>query len=110
MKPGLQKPERVEITLISPEGKAVRMSEFFECPEVIIIGANGVSFDGWVFRTDRDFPDSDIWWLARQLELIRQTQGKERAEALANALEKLVMIPLGTPDLNPDRGGQGRVK
>ena len=40
--------EQPEITLVSPEGKIVRTSEYFECPAEIIIGQNGVAFDGWV--------------------------------------------------------------
>ncbi|MEI6279194.1 MAG: hypothetical protein WCQ16_07425 [Verrucomicrobiae bacterium] len=41
MKPHVAK--QPEITLISPEGKVVRRSEFFECPEVIVIGDKGVA-------------------------------------------------------------------
>jgi hypothetical protein len=93
MKPRI--PKQPEITLISPEGKPVRRSEYFECPEVIIIGKNGVSFDGWVFRTDGEIVESDIAWLAQQIALIHTTQGPERAEALGMALERLIRTPRG---------------
>lgn len=82
-----------EITLISPEGKPVRTSEYFECPAEIIIGHNGVAFDGWVVRTDMDFLESDLRWLEHQLEIIRDTQGAERVEVLAAALERLISTP-----------------
>ena len=89
-------PVQPEITLISPEGKLVRRSEYFECPEVIVIGDNGVSFDGWVFRTDMDVSESDLRWLVHQLEIIQTTQGAERAGALVTALERLISTPSGT--------------
>ena len=89
-------PEQPEITLVSPTGKVARRSEYFDCPEVIIIGDNGVSFDGWVFRTDRDISESDIRWLGHQLEIVQTTQGVERAGVLAAALEKLIGTPGGT--------------
>ncbi len=85
--------EQPEITLISPEGKIVRTAEYFECPAEIIIGHNGVSFDGWVVRTDMDIPESDLRWLAHQLELIRDTQGAARVEVLVAALERLLSTP-----------------
>ena len=84
-----------EITLISPEGKPVRRSEFFECPEVVIIGKNGVSFDGWVFRTDGEIVKSDIAWLAHQIALIQNAHGAERAESLGSALDRLIRTPRG---------------
>ena len=96
MKPRIIQPE---ITLVSPEGKIVRTSEYFECPEVIIIGNNGVSFDGWVFRTDGDIVESDIAWLAHQIALIHTTQGAERAEVLGTALERLISTPAATAPL-----------
>lgn len=82
--------EQPEITLVSPEGKIVRTSEYFECPAEIIIGQNGIAFDGWVVRTDVDIPESALPWLAHQLEIIQDTQGAERAEALVAALERLL--------------------
>ena len=82
--------EQHKITLVSPEGKIVRTSEYFECPAVIIIGHNGVAFDGWVVRTDVDIPESDLPWLAHQLDIVQDTQGAERAEALVAALQKLL--------------------
>ncbi len=85
-----------EITLVSPEGRIVRTSEYFECPEVIIIGHNGVSFDGWVVRTDVDIPESDLRWLAHQLEIIKDTQGAERSGALVAAFERLLSTPRDT--------------
>ena len=85
--------EQPEITLVSPEGKIVRTPEYFECPAEIIIGHNGVSFDGWVVRTDMDFLKSDLRWLAHQLEIIKDTQGAERAGALVTALERLLSTP-----------------
>ena len=94
MKP--RTPKQPEITLVSPEGKIVRRSEYFECPEVIIIGNNGVSFDGWVFRTDQEVDDSAIMWLGHQLEIIRIAQGAERMEALVGALERLIRTPRTT--------------
>lgn len=90
-------PQPVEIILISPEGKLVRTSEYFECPEVIIIGENGVSFDGWVFRTDGEIAESDIAWLVHQIALIHTTQGTDRAESLVAALERLISTPTVTP-------------
>jgi len=96
MKPCIAK---AEITLISPEGKPVRRSEYFECAEVIIIGRNGVSFDGWVFRTDGEIGKSDIAWLAHQIALIHTTQGAERAEVLGTALERLISTPAATTPL-----------
>ena len=93
MKPRITHPE---ITLISPEGRLVHTSEYFGCPEVIIIGNNGVSFDGWVFRTDTDIHESDIAWLAHQIALIHTTQGAERAEVLGTALERLISTPAAT--------------
>ena len=84
-----------EITLISPEGKPVRRSEYFECPEVVIIGRNGVSFDGWVFRTDGEIVESDLAWLVHQIATIQKAQGRERAESLVTALERLVRTPRG---------------
>ena len=100
--------EQPEITLISPEGKIVRRSEYFECPEVVIIGDNGVSFDGWVFRTDADISESDIRWLGHQLEIIQATQGAERAGALVEALERLISTPRGTNagESCPERRGE----
>jgi len=82
--------------LISPEGRLVRTSEYFGCPEVIIIGDNGISFDGWVFRTDMDISESDIAWLAHQIALIHTTQGAERAEVFGTALERLISTPAAT--------------
>ena len=96
MKPRITHPK---ITLISPEGRLVRTSEYFECPEVIIIGNNGVSFDGWVFRTDTDISESDIAWLAHQIALIHTTQGADRAEVLGTALERLISTPRATAPL-----------
>ena len=93
MKPRITHPE---ITLISPEGRLVHTSEYFECPEEIIIGNSGVSFDGWVFRTDTDIHESDIAWLAHQIALIHTTQGTERAEVLGTALERLISTPAAT--------------
>ena len=84
------------ITLISPEGRLVRTSEYFECPAEIIIGDNGISFDGWVFRTDMDISESDVAWLAHQIALIHTTQGAERAEVLGTALERLISTPRAT--------------
>ena len=97
-----------EITLVSPEGKVVRRSEYFECPEVVIIGDNGVSFDGWVFRADMDVSESDIVWLGHQLAIIRDTQGAERAGALVEALERLISTPRGTTagESWPERRGE----
>jgi len=88
-----------KINLISPEGKPVRRSEYFECPEVIVIGNNGVSFDGWVFRTDTDISESDLAWLAHQIAIIHKTQGTERAESLVAALERLIRTPRANPAL-----------
>jgi hypothetical protein len=113
MKPRI--PKQPEITLISPEGKLVRRSAYFECPEVIIIGDNGVSFDGWVFRTDADISESDIRWLGHQLEIIQAMQGLERAGALMAALEKLISTPRGTnageswPERRGELPGTGQV-
>jgi hypothetical protein len=87
--------EPPEITLISPEGKIVRTSEYFECPEEIIIGHNGISFDGWVVRTDMDIPESDLWWLRNQIVMIQDTQGAERSEAVLAAFERLLSTPRG---------------
>ena len=87
--------EPPEITLISPDGKIVRTSEYFECPAEIIIGHNGVSFDGWVFRTDIGFFASDMRWLGTQIVMIRDTQGAERAEAVLAAFERLLITPKG---------------
>ena len=87
--------ELPEITLVSPEGKIVRTSEYFECPEQIIIGHNGISFDGWVVRTDMDIPESDLWWLRNQIVMIQDTQGAERAEAVVAAFERLLSTPRG---------------
>ena len=97
-----------EVTLISPEGDVVRTSEYFECPAEIIIGHNGVSFNGWVVRTDMDISESDLRWLAHQLELIRDTQGAERAGALVAALERLIRTPGGTNagESWPERRGE----
>ena len=97
-----------EVTLISPEGDVVRTSEYFECPAEIIIGHNGVSFDGWVVRTDMDISESDLRWLAHQLELIRDTQGAEREGALVAALERLIRTPGGTNagESWPERRGE----
>ena len=101
-------PKQPEITLISPEGKAVRRSEYFQCPEVIVITDNGVSFDGWVFRADMDVSESDVVWLAHQLAIIRDTQGAERAGALVAALERLISTPGGTNagESCPERRGE----
>ncbi len=90
-------PKPVEIILISPEGKFVGRSEYFQCPEVVIIGHNGVSFDGWVFRTDGEIVESDIAWLVQQIALIHTAQGAERAESLVAALERLISTPKVTP-------------
>jgi hypothetical protein len=84
-----------EITLISPDGKIVRTSEYFECPAEIIIGHNGVSFDGWVFRTNVGFFASDMRWLGNQIATIQDTQGAERAEAVLAAFERLLITPKG---------------
>lgn len=89
-------PNLPEINLISPEGKIVRRSEYFECPAEIIIGSNGVSFDGWVFRTDTDVTESDLGWLVHQLQIVQATQGAERAGAIMSALERLISTPAGT--------------
>jgi len=97
MKPRIIK--QPEITLISPEGRLVRRSEYFECPEVVIIGRNGVSFDGWVFRTDGKIVESDIAWLAHQIALTHTTQGAERAEVLGTAIERLISTPRATAPL-----------
>jgi len=99
--------EQPEITLVSPEGKIVRRSAYFECPEVIVIGRNGVSFDGWVFRTDMDIHEADILWLGHQLEIIQATQGAERAGVLAAALERLISTPRVTnaDESRPEKSG-----
>lgn len=101
MKPHIIQPT---ITLISPEGTLVRITDYFECPEAIIIGNNGVSFDGWVFHTDTDISEADIAWLAHQIALIHTTQGAERAEALETALERLIRTPIGMAGWRPQAG------
>jgi len=88
-----------EVTLISPDGLTVRTSDYFECPKEIIIGRNGVSFDGWVFRLDRGMiNESEMAWIGHQITLINKTQGSERATAICDALEKMVMSPTGSAD------------
>jgi len=99
-----------EVTLISPDGLTVRTSDYFECPKEIIIGRNGVSIDGCVFRADREMiSESDMSWIGHQITLISNTQGKERATAICDALEKMLMSPKEIADdsdcKNSTRGG-----
>ena len=90
-----------EVTLISPDGPTVRTSDYFECPKEIIIGRNWVSFDGWVFRPDRGMiSKSEIAWTGHQIALISKTQGKERATAICDAVEKMLMSPTGIAENN----------
>jgi hypothetical protein len=56
MKPRI--PEQPEITLISPEGKVVRRSEYFECPEVIS-PENTAQINGVVEALETIFKNGD---------------------------------------------------
>ena len=87
-----------EVTLISPDGLTVRTSDYFECPKEIIIGRNGVSIDGWVFRADREIRKPELYWLGNQIALLNKTQGSERVNAICDALEKMLMTPPGIAD------------
>jgi hypothetical protein len=63
--------------LVSPGGRLVRYTGYFQCPSEIIVSSRGVSFDGWVFR----FPTYPRWnaWFFTQMEMLVDSLGAERS-------------------------------
>ena len=75
------------VCLIAPNGMRVETSDFFDCPEEIIVTKQGVSFDGWVLRTDEALTDAALAWIIQQATLMSDNDNEDRALAMLDAIE-----------------------
>ena len=75
------------VWLIAPNGMRVLTTDFFPCPEEIIVGPTGISFDGWVMRLDRGLTESSMAWLIRQTMHLSDSIGEDRTMAILDHIE-----------------------